>query len=248
VAIHEAAAEGFGRAAAAYERGRPGYPDEAVEWIATTLGITRGATVIDLGAGTGKFSRMLLRTGARVIAVEPVAAMRSELVRAAPGVDVVDGTAQAIPCADASANAVTAAQSFHWFAGAESIREIHRVLRTGGGLGLIWNRRDQRDPLQASIDAIVRRYRGAAPTHEWDRWREAITATPLFGAAGRRQFRHVQVVDADRLVDRVLSISFIAALADDQRLAVADRVRTLARGEARFALPYITDAFLFWRR
>jgi SAM-dependent methyltransferase len=247
VAIHQTAAEGFGRAASAYERGRPGYPNDAVECMATTLGITLGATVIDLGAGTGKFSRMLLRTGARVIAVEPVAAMRSELVRAAPGVDVVEGTAEAIPCDDGSADAVTAAQAFHWFAGAESIKEIHRVLRVGGGLGLIWNRRDRADPLQASMDAILQRYRGAAPAHERDRWREAMSATPLFGPAGQHQFRHVQVVDADRLVDRVLSISFIATLADDQRVAVADEVRTLARGEARIALPYTTDVFLFRR-
>ncbi len=247
MALHQTAAEGFGRAAAAYERGRPSYPSDAVEWMATALGITSGATVIDLGAGTGKFSRMLLRTGARVIAVEPVAAMRSELIRVTPGVDVVDGTAEAIPCADASADAVTAAQAFHWFAGAESIKEIHRVLRAGGGLGLIWNRRDRADPLQASMDAILQRYRAAAPTHERDQWRDAMTATPLFGPAGQRQFRHVQVVDADRLVDRVLSVSFIATLADDQRVAVADQVRALARGEARIALPYTTDVFLFRR-
>jgi SAM-dependent methyltransferase len=247
VTIDQTAAEGFGRAAAAYERGRPDYPNDAVEWMATELGILPGATVIDLGAGTGKFSRMLLRTGARVIAVEPVAAMRSELVRVTRGVDVVDGSADAIPWADASADAVTAAQAFHWFAGAESIKEIHRVLRVGGGLGLIWNRRDRADPLQASLDAILQRYRGAAPTHERDQWREAMTATSLFGPAGQRQFRHVQIVDADRLVDRVLSISFIATLADDQRVAVADQVRTLAGGQARIALPYTTDVFLFRR-
>jgi hypothetical protein len=74
-----------------------------------------------------------------------------------------------------------------------------------------------------------------------------MAATPLFGPAGQHQFRHVQVVDADRLVDRVLSISFIATLADDHRVAVADQVKTLARGEARIALPYTTDVFLFRR-
>ncbi|TMG16574.1 MAG: class I SAM-dependent methyltransferase, partial [Chloroflexi bacterium] len=109
MSVHWRAAEGFGRAAAAYERGRPGYPQAAIDWMVERLRITPGATVVDLGAGTGKFSRMMHAAGARVIAIEPVAAMRAELASAVPGVAVLDGTAEAIPCADASADAVTAA-------------------------------------------------------------------------------------------------------------------------------------------
>src|SRR3989442_11822704 len=137
MSVHWRAAEGFERAAAAYERGRPGYPQAAIDWMVERLRITPGSTVVDLGAGTGKFSRMLHAAGARVIALEPVAAMRAELATAVPGVEVLDGTAEAIPCADASADAVTAAQAFHRFAGQAALSGIPRVLRPAGGLGLI---------------------------------------------------------------------------------------------------------------
>ena len=245
--VHRAAAEGFGRAAATYERGRPSYPEAAVDWLVTSLGIGQGTTVIDLGAGTGKFTRMLRPTGARIIAIEPVPAMRDELGRAVLGVEILDGCAEAIPCADGSADAITAAQAFHWFAGVPALTEMHRVLREGGGLGLIWNRRDQGDALQASLDAIIRRYRGRAPAHEANSWREVIQSSPLFQPAGERQFRYAQVVDPDGLVDRVLSISFIAMLGERDRAAVAEELRDLARGQALFALPYRTDVFLFRR-
>src|SRR2546423_15565316 len=168
MSVNRTAAEGFGRAAAAYERGRPGYPEAAIDWMVERLRVTPGATGGDRGAGTGKCSSMMHAAGARVIAIEPVAAMRAELAGAVPGVAVLDGTAQAIPCADASADAVTAAQAFHWFSGASALSEIHRVLRPSGGLGLIWNRRDTRDLLQAAIAAVIRPYPGRAPTHERD--------------------------------------------------------------------------------
>ena len=247
MSVNRTAAEGFGRAAAAYERGRPGYPQAAIDWMVDQLGITPVSTVVDLGAGTGKFSRMMRSTGARVIAIEPVAAMRVELTRAAPDVEVLDGTAEAISCADASVDVVTAAQAFHWFAGPAALNEIHRVLRPAGGLGLIWNRRDKRDPLQAAIDAIIRPYRREAPTHERDQWREPMMASALFRPAGAHQFRHEQTVDRDGLVDRVLSISFIATLPDDERSAVGDQVRKLVN-QPPIRLPYLTEVFLFRRR
>lgn len=247
VSVHNLASDGFDRGAAAYERGRPGYPRDAVEWIATSLGITAGRTVVDLGAGTGKFTRLLVPTGARVIAVEPVAGMRDQFRRAVPGVTILEGTAQAIPLPTASADAVTAAQAFHWFATRESLDEIRRVLREGGGLGLIWNRRDQRDPLQATIETIIRPYRGRAPAHEWDRWREALRESPAFAASGERQFSHQQTVDRDGLLDRVASTSFIASLADAERAAVLKEVGDLVAGQASIVLPYITDVFIYRR-
>lgn len=245
--VHQAAVEGFGRAAAAYEPSRPNYPEAAVDWLVSSLGIRQGTTVIDLGAGTGKFTRMLRPTGARLIAVEPVPAMRDELDRAVPGVEVLDGAAEAIPCADASADAITAAQAFHWFAGEPALAEMHRVLRRRGGLGLVWNRRDQGDGFQSGLDAVIHRHRGRAPAHEADGWHEIIRSSPLFRPAGQRQFRHEQVVDADGLVDRVLSISFIAMLTDRDRASVAEEIRGLAQGRAQIVLPYHTDVLLFRR-
>jgi SAM-dependent methyltransferase len=127
-----AASMGFARAAAAYERGRPGYPSAAVDFLAARLRLGPGRRVVDLAAGTGTLARSLPATGAEVIAVEPVAEMRAALPARARA---VDGTAEA------SADAVAVAQAFHWFDGDAALAEIHRVLRPGGALALVWNRR-----------------------------------------------------------------------------------------------------------
>jgi SAM-dependent methyltransferase len=247
VGVHEAAAEGFSRGAQAYERGRPGYPQAAVRWLVERLPIRSGSTVVDLGAGTGKFTRLLVPTGARIIAVEPVAAMREALIAAVPTVEAVEGTAQSIPLPAASVDAIVAAQAFHWFATPDAVEEMHRVLTDGGGLGLIWNRRDLSDPLQASLDAVVRPHRGEAPAHEWDRWREALIGNPRFAKEAERRFSLQQVVDQAGAVDRVTSTSFIARMDDAQRAEIADQVRAIVPAQGTVVLRYVTDVFLFRR-
>ena len=152
VPIHELAAKGFQAGADAYERGRPSYPDEAIAFTVEMLGLDAAATVVDLGAGTGKLTRLLVPSGARVVAVEPVEGMRRKLVELAAGaVRVLDGTAEAIPLPNGSADAVVVGQAFHWFAGAPALREIHRVLCPDGRLALLWNVRDESEPWGASI-------------------------------------------------------------------------------------------------
>src|SRR5437764_13284392 len=97
MSIHEEASRGFQQGAAAYERGRPGYPRDAIAWLAVQLGLAPGRTVLDIGAGTGKLTRELVQYGAEVIAVEPVPAMRAVLERAVPAARAIDGTAEAVP-------------------------------------------------------------------------------------------------------------------------------------------------------
>ncbi len=126
------AAEGVGRAADAYERGRPAYPVPAVAWLAEALGVAPGTVVVDLGAGTGKLTRMLAAYGATLVAVEPVAAMRAKLAASMPGMRALEGTAESMPLPDGSADAVTVGQAFHWFDGERALAEIHRVLRPHG--------------------------------------------------------------------------------------------------------------------
>lgn len=214
--------------------------------MAAQLGITEASTVIDLGAGTGKFTRMLEPTRAHIIAVEPVAAMRAELRRRLPSIDIRDGTAEAIPCGDEQADVVVAAQAFHWFATVAAVNEIARVLRPDGRLGLIWNRRLMTDPLQASIEAVIQRYRGDAPAHERDNWRSVLPGR-RFEEIGRFECRHAQAVDLDGLLDRVLSTSFIAALDDHGRADVEREIRALVAGRRQFVLPYRTEAYLLRR-
>jgi SAM-dependent methyltransferase len=115
-----------------YELGRPGYPDAAVDVLTDQLGLRTGATVVDVAAGTGKLTRLLIRTGARVVAVEPMPGMRAQLARHAPGARLVAARAELLPLPSGSADAVTVAQAFHWFDATRASHELHRVLRPGG--------------------------------------------------------------------------------------------------------------------
>jgi SAM-dependent methyltransferase len=231
--IHPAAAIGFAAAAAEYERGRPGYPAAALE----ALGIAPGLSVVDLAAGTGKLTRLLLAAGAAVTAVEPVAAMRAALPA---GVRALEGTAEKIPLPDAAVELVTVAQAFHWFDGDAALAEIHRVLRPGGRLALVWNRRVEEDPVNQAIEELVAPYRADAPTHRHDEWRPAFERTTLFGPLREQSFPNEQVLDDNGLADRVGSISFIASLPDAERARVLAAARELAGG-GQVTIPYRTE-------
>jgi SAM-dependent methyltransferase len=243
VTIHPSAA-GFDRSAPDYERGRPTYPPEAVAWLVAALRIAPGTTVVDLAAGTGKLTRLLVPTGATVVAVEPVAGMREQLRSLVPGVDVLDGRAEAMPVAGGSVDAVTVAQAFHWFRGPEALAEIHRVLRAGGHLGLMWNRRDLDQPVQAEIHEVINRHRGETPAHVSGAWRDAFATTSLFGPLTETHFRLEQVLDADGVVARGVSTSFIAQLPDEERRDVEAGLRAIARRHGEpVTLSYVTDCY-----
>jgi SAM-dependent methyltransferase len=239
--IHRAAAEGFSRSAAAYERGRPEYPDEAVACVVSR--VPAGARVLDLAAGTGKLTRPLLAAGLEVIAVEPVAQMRAALPASAR---VLDGTAEAIPLDPASVDAVVVGQAFHWFDGDAALAEIHRVLRPEGLLALLWNRRSD-SPLNAALDKLLEPHRHGTPTHRGDAWRAAFSRTDLFGPLEEHEFASEQRLDAAGMEARVGSISFVAALDPGERDRVLARARELV-GEGTVVLPYRTEVQLCRRR
>jgi ubiquinone/menaquinone biosynthesis C-methylase UbiE len=220
--IHHAAATGFARSAAAYERARPGYPAAAVDLIVAAL---PGPRVLDLAAGGGKLTRELVERELDVVAVEPVAEMRALI---APPARVLDGTAEAIPLADASVDAVTVAQAFHWFDLQRALPEIHRVLRPGGVLVLIWNRRRVKDPVQRDLQRIMEPHRSGTPAHRVDAWRAELVASDLFGPLAEQILANEQVLDADGLAEHISSISFVAALDEAPRAALLDEVRELA--------------------
>jgi SAM-dependent methyltransferase len=246
--IHEAA-QGFAQATDAYERGRPTYPSGAAERLERELHLKPGRVVLDLAAGTGKLTALLVGTGATVVAVEPIAAMRGVLERALPGVRALPGTAEAIPLADGSAGAVTVGQAFHWFRGDEALAEIHRVLEPGGGLGLVWNVRDTSVGWVARLTEIMEPHRGDAPSQRTGAWRAAFERTELFRPLKRFELRHVHHLTPEGVVARVASVSFVAALPDAEREGVLAEVRELVasdpetRGHEEVALPYLTDVF-----
>jgi SAM-dependent methyltransferase len=247
--VHHAAADGFAKKADAYVRGRPEYPAEIDVWLRGVLGLGAGKRGLDLGAGTGKFTVRLLATGAAATAVEPVAEMRARFGETVPGGDVRDGTAEAIPLPDAAFDAVVCAQAFHWFATPSALAEIHRVLKPGGRLGLVWNVRDESVDWVAALSEIMRPFEGDAPRYASGAWRRVFPASG-FGPLIERRFPFVHVGPPERvIVDRVMSVSFIAALPPAGQAEVEGAVRRLIaghpalRGRAEIGFPYVAAAY-----
>lgn len=237
--IEPAAEKGFGAGADAYDRGRPSYPAAAVDLVVRELGIGPGTTVVDVGAGTGKFSELLVPTGAHVVAVEPVANMRAKIP---PPIEALDGTGEVLPLDDGGARAITVAQAFHWFRHDDSLAEFARVLEPGGGVALVWNRRDESVPW---IDAMSRVIEWRAhQVSEYDRtdWPGIIARSGRFGPVEFASFAWNHMVDREGLAERVRSVSYIAAMEDEaRREAIVDEVLALTDGfDEPFALPYNT--------
>ena len=232
IAVNEHASS-FGAAAGAYERGRPPYPEKALDWL-LPAGSPR---VLDLGAGTGKLTRQVRDRGLDVVAVDPSAGMLGELQRVLPEVPAHLGTAESIPLPDHSVDVVLVAQAWHWVDPARALPEIARVLTPGGRLGLIWNIRDERTDWVARLATII----GSAETDRGGRISEP------FGPVEQATFAWTHSVKADELLDLVASRSGIILLPADERAAVLAQVRQLVAthpallGRGAYDLPYVTE-------
>jgi len=228
-------ATAFASVADAYERARPGYPEAAVRWLAGDA----PQDVVDLGAGTGKLTAVLVALGHRVTAVEPLAEMRARLAIA--GAVVLDGSAEAIPRPDAAADVVACAQSFHWFDHGRALPEIARVLRPGGRLALVWNTRDEREPWVRRLSELI----GSESVGRADAV-DPIAAAGLFGPVELAEFAYEQVIDRDTLHDLVLSRSYCAKLVPAEREPILAAVAGLyeeVAGPDGLVLPYVTECF-----
>ena len=236
-----ARAASFGAVADAYERARPGYPDDAVGWLTGDA----PCDVLDLGAGTGKLTRSLVARGHRVTAVEPLEEMLAQLRDAVPGATAVRGSAEGIPLPDGSADVVTCAQAFHWFDHAVALREIARVLRRGGRLALVWNTRDDSQGWVAELtDTVIGRSEfregGVVATTA------SIDESGLYGPVERASFAHVQLLGRSELVELVLSRSQCAVLTEEERGPVLQHVGALFDAHSRdgvVAMPYVAECF-----
>lgn len=225
----------FGGAADLYDRARPSYPSEAARWM---LG-ERPLRVVDLGAGTGKFTRVVAALGHEVVAVEPDAGMRRRLAEGTPGVVALAGSAEAIPLEDGSADAVVAAQSFHWFDTGEARAEIARVLRPGGVLAPIWNVRDDSVPWVAELSRRVLDGDASAGDHATH-----VDFGPLFHPGVRAEFRHADEHTAESLLELVRSRSKYLIASEQERRRMDAAVETVTHGLPElFELPYVTVAY-----
>ncbi|MCI4317109.1 MAG: class I SAM-dependent methyltransferase [Thermoplasmata archaeon] len=251
--LHDAVA-GFDRAADEYERGRPEYPTAAIEFLASNLPIDGTTTVVEMASGTGKLTRAIARTGPRrLIAIEPTVGMRRVFRRMLPDVSLVAGTAERIPIVKGGADVVVVGQAFHWFVADRALAEIARVLRPGGALALLWNMRDQSVPWVARLGEILKEHEAKeAPKGRDHAWKPVLAASPKFTPLAMREFRHAPMIDPAGLMDRVLSVSFVALLPPHAKRAVEEQVRVLLasdpalHGRDRFEFPYRTE--VYWTR
>lgn len=241
--VHPVAAAGFSDAAR-YERGRPDYADAAVDWLVDTMGESRSGLVADVGAGTGKLTRALRMRGLHVVPVEPLAAMLEPLAGSTPA--PVMAVAEALPFPDGAVSAVTVGQAMHWFDKDQAGREFRRLLRAGGGLGLIWNARERSQPFMDELWSIMDAVEKRAPWRNHDK--PIAHHVPGFGPATHRQFRATQTVDRAGVHDRFSSVSHVAALPADRHRSVLHAIDTVldeyfGEGSDRFELAYKVDVY-----
>jgi SAM-dependent methyltransferase len=224
----------FGSAAAAYERGRPSYPPEAIDWL-----LPRGARqVLDLGAGTGKLTTRLVERGLEVVAVDPIPDMLEVLSASLPETRALLGTAEEIPLEDNSVDAVLVAQAWHWVDPERAIPEVARVLRPGGRLGLVWNTRDERLGWVRELGQII--------GSDGDGGRFDVTLPAPFGERERHQVEWTNYLTPQALIDLVASRSYCITSPTEVRTQTLDQVRNLLAthpalaNSTGLAMPYVT--------
>jgi SAM-dependent methyltransferase len=224
----------FGSEASAYERGRPSYPPEAIDWL-----LPPGArTVLDLGAGTGKLTTRLVERGLDVIAVDPLAEMLEVLSSSLPETPALLGTAEEIPLADNSVDAVLVAQAWHWVNPERAVPEVARVLRPGGRLGLVWNTRDERLGWVKDLGRII--------GHEKDPFSHEVTLAAPFTGIERSQVEWTSYLTPQALIDLVASRTYCITSPTEVRERTLERVRELLAthpalaNSAGLAMPYVT--------
>jgi SAM-dependent methyltransferase len=238
-----------------YAKYRPDYPSEAIDFIVSRCGLTPSALLVDAGSGTGISARLFAHRGVRVIGIEPNADMRARaaaepLPPEVPAPDYRDGRAEATGLPDTVADAVLAAQAFHWFDSEPTLREFHRILKPGGWVVLLGNERDESDPFTRAYGDI---FRAAARSEMLERTRgqagAVLLTCPLFQGAERVVFRHAQEVDEDGLLGRAFSASY-APREPAEAAAFADALRDLfARQQqnSRVWLRYETSVYVAQR-
>jgi SAM-dependent methyltransferase len=230
-------ARSFGAVAAAYDRGRPDYPTDAVRWLVGR----EAATVLEVGAGTGKLTAALVAQGHDVLATDPDEQMLGYLQERVPGARTAVAKAEDLPADDRSVDVVVAAQAFHWFDHDVALPEIARVLKPGGVLAVVWNYRDDKIPWVRRLGAII----GSQELQ--DDPVGPIATSGLFEPVEANRFKHWQDINRESLVDLVVSRSNVSTLPEAEREAkLADVVALyddFGRGHDGMQLPYVTHCF-----
>jgi ubiquinone/menaquinone biosynthesis C-methylase UbiE len=250
--LHPAAQKGFSSAAELYQQVRPGYPQDIVSWLKDQLHLNENSSVVDLGAGTGKFLSSLQQITTQITAVEPVAEMLTQLKQAFPDVNTLQAFSNDLPLASGTIDAVVCAQSFHWFASMDTLTEIHRILKPEGQLGLIWNQRDTRVDWVQALAELIAPMEQDTPRFHSGLWQNVFSDQTLFHAEPLHQFEHHQTGTVEQVVSkRLLSTSFIAAMPQEQQSQLKAQFEDIVfqhcgkRPQDEISFPYVTYAYNF---
>jgi SAM-dependent methyltransferase len=232
----------FGQEAASYDAYRPRYPREAAAWVLEAAQ-RKVRDVADVGAGTGALTSLLVSLGFDVTAFDADAQMLDQLRGSVPGVSAIVAPAEKLPLDDASVDAVTVAQAFHWFDPGVAAKEFARVLRPGGVVGLLWNLRDDRESWWAALRPII----GGPDWERADVEEELRELAQVFPNIERREFPHVTSMTPDQIVKLANTFSFVRLREDAPD--VLDQVRAVlathadTKGRDFIDVPYVTAAY-----
>ena len=250
--LHPAAQQGFSAAAELYQQVRPDYPADLSPWLAETLSLPVDADLVDLGTGTGKFIPYLRPLSSHIIAIDPVPEMLAQLKLAHPDIHTLEGMSHQLPLPDHSVNAVFCAQSFHWFANLETLKELDRVLKPQGFLVLVWNQRDITVDWVKALADYIAPLEGDTPRYHSGAWRKVFEEQNLFQPYAETQMQQLQHGPVEQVVSkRLLSTSFIAALPKEQQQQLKQQFEQIIKNytdkgaEDMINFPYITYVYVF---
>ena len=206
--LHPSAQHGFSQNAELYQKARPSYPNQIISWLKQNLQLNQHSEVVDLGAGTGKFIPYLQQVTNNIQAVEPITEMLEQLKQLYPGIHCIQTDSKNLKLAASSIDAVLCAQSFHWFADHDSLKEIHHVLKSKGHPGLIWNQRDTSHPWVKEVAEFIMPFEGDTPRYHHGTWQRILEESSQFKLESEQTyaFHHRGTVE-QVIIQRIMSTS-----------------------------------------
>eukprot|EP00834_Sanchytrium_tribonematis_P001817 NODE_47_length_32105_cov_1.240892.p16 type:complete len:249 gc:universal NODE_47_length_32105_cov_1.240892:5197-5943(+) len=243
MSIQQTAAQGFNHQVDAYDRGRPDYPADAILHLIHELNITNDMKLVDLAAGTGKFTKILSQhTNASITAIEPIENMRFKF-QSHLSIPILNGTAESIPLPNESIDVVFIAQAFHWFDANKALPEIHRILKPNGKLALIWNKMDLSCHWLFNVQEMINKHNPGVLQYANTPWQSYFEASILFSTLNYKMLSIQHPATLQTVLDRATSISFISNLSNDEQETLKDEISNyLTKIDFQF-IPYHTDVF-----
>lgn len=248
---HTEAKIGYAQPKQSYEQGRPSYPKGAVTTLLHKINVTENSKVLEVGAGSGKFTKLLVSDFPNLTASEPVQGMIDQFSINLPKTPIYKASAESLPFPDQIFDSVVCAQAFHWFDSKEALIEFSRVLKKRGTLGFIWNTKDTSYEWVAQLEGLIDDYQGETPRYKTGQWKSAFSSNPqIFSPLEKEIFSYEHEGTKETIIQRVLSTSFIAALPNAEKEKVKEKAEHILSqyftNSNKMIMPYITE--IYWAK